>query len=137
MYLGYPEEGDICKEINCNGILKYNDVEICSCHISPPCDACTSNRLTCDECGWEDESPEYKEVYAGPGLSMREYRPRPLDNTKIDYRAKSHTNASMIKEGVYPEGTTSQEVEEVVKGTFGGRFAGFGDGKFKYIAYTD
>lgn len=43
----------------------------------------------------------------------------------------------MIKEGVYPEHLTRQEVEKEVKGTFGGRFEHFGNGKFKYIAYTD
>jgi len=65
------------------------------------------------------------------------FTPRPLDPTKIDYRNYSHTHFSMIKEGVYPEGTTMEEVRKVVEGTFGGRFEYFGNGKFKYIAYTD
>ena len=43
----------------------------------------------------------------------------------------------MIKEGVYPEGMTKEQVREKVKGSFGGRFESFGNGKFKYIAYTD
>lgn len=67
----------------------------------------------------------------------RTWTPRPLDATKIDWRNASHSNSSMIKEGVYPEGTTIGEVEKLVKGTFGGRFIQFGGGKFKYIAYTD
>ena len=61
----------------------------------------------------------------------------PLDPTKIDYRIKTHTNSSQICEGVYPEGTTREDVEKLVKGTFGGRFVYFEGGKFKYIAYTD
>lgn len=60
-----------------------------------------------------------------------------LDPTKISWKSKPHSNSSMIKEGIYPEGTSRQEVEKEVAGTFGGRFEHFGDGKFKYIAYTD
>jgi hypothetical protein len=66
-----------------------------------------------------------------------EQKPKPLDSTKIDYRIKMHTAATQICEGVYPDGTTREEVERVVKGTFGGRFESFGGGRFKYIAYTD
>jgi hypothetical protein len=135
MYLGYCEEGDKCPE--CGGILFYPPVKGCSCHINPPCSACVENPLTCNKCGWEEVAPAYKEIPVLPGLTMREYKPRPLDNTKIDYRNKMHTHFSMIKEGVYPEGSTKQEVLEVVRGTFGGRFEYFGKGKFKYIAYTD
>ena len=62
---------------------------------------------------------------------------RPLDNTKIDYHVKSHTHFSQICEGVFPEGTTREAVLERVRGTFGGRFEYFGNGGFKYIAYTD
>jgi len=65
------------------------------------------------------------------------YKPRPLDNTKIDFRSRSHSSCSMIKEGVYPEGTTKEEVMARVKGTFGGSFEYFRDGKFKFIAYTE
>ena len=43
----------------------------------------------------------------------------------------------MIKEGVYPAALSREEVENEVRGTFGGRFEYFKDGKFKYIAYTD
>ena len=67
----------------------------------------------------------------------RSCEPRPLDASKVDWHSKPHTNSSMIKEGVYPEGLSSAEVEEKVRGTFGGRFEYFGKGKFKYIAYTD
>ncbi|VVD29199.1 hypothetical protein [Paraburkholderia dioscoreae] len=62
---------------------------------------------------------------------------RALDSTKIDWRNKSHTSASTIKEGVYPATATREDVEKAVRGTFGGRFEHFGDGRFKYIAYTD
>jgi len=50
-----PEEGDHCPESDCHGWLVYESVVGCSCHISPPCNACVENPLTCDACGWTDE----------------------------------------------------------------------------------
>ncbi len=63
--------------------------------------------------------------------------PRPLDPRKIDYRIHAHSGSSQRCEGVYPDGTTREEVERCVRGTFGGRFERFGGGTFSYIAYTD
>ena len=142
MYAGFPEEGDKCPELGCGGVLYFPRVENCACHISPPCSACTDNRLTCNECGWTDDSPEETYIPVAPGLSMRELRPRPLDNTRVDWRAKLHTGSSMIKEGVYPpawgdDAEAMIKVRAEVDGTFGGRFERFGGGKFKFIAYTD
>lgn len=137
MYMGYLEEGDKCPEKNCKGIVDWPETEGCSCHIHPPCSACVDKLLICQDCGWEDDRPDHKEVMVAPGLSIREYAPKPLDNSKIDYRAKMHSSSSMIKEGVYPEGTTAAEVREVVNGTFGGAFIHFGGGKFSFKAYTD
>lgn len=62
---------------------------------------------------------------------------RQLDSTKIDFHSLPHSGSSMIKRGVYPPGTTQAAVEAVVKGSFGGRFNFFRDGKFEYVAYTD
>ena len=47
-------EDSICPE--CSGSLYYPEVENCSCHINPPCSACTDNPLTCEDCGWEDSN---------------------------------------------------------------------------------
>ena len=136
MYNGYFEEGDRCP--NCiDGTLIYPPVENCSCHINPPCSACTDRTLICDKCKYEPEEPPFRNVSIVPGFYEREYKPRPLDNRKIDYRCEAHTNFSMRKKGVYPTGTPREEVRKVVDGTFGGRFEYFGDGKFSYIAYTD
>lgn len=138
MYAGYKEEGDTCGVDHCHGKLGFGIVENCNCHIAPPCNRCVDNPLRCQECGWTDESePASRIVHADGGIGMVENKPRQLDSTKIDYRTKSHTHFSQLVEGVYPEGTTSQEVEDVVCGTFGGRFEKFGGGKFRYIAYTD
>jgi hypothetical protein len=67
----------------------------------------------------------------------KSWKPRPLDNSKIDYRILVHSNSSQKCVGVYPEGTTQEEVRKRVDGTFGGRFEQFGGGTFTFIAYTD
>jgi hypothetical protein len=46
------DDGDECIVDGCDGKLEYKLTENCSCHISAPCSACTSNTaLYCDECG--------------------------------------------------------------------------------------
>ena len=137
MYMGFFEEGDRCREPKCDGRFEFIRQGSCSCHINPPCSACTDAPLTCKECGHEPDQPEFKDVTIVPGLAMREYKPRPLDKTKISWRTKMHTHFTQICEGIYPEGATRADVQEKVKGTFGGRFEQFGNGKFKYVAYTD
>jgi len=61
MYAGYYGEGDRCPECR-NGELYYPPVENCTCHISPPCSACTDVQLECDKCGYQPEEPEYKDM---------------------------------------------------------------------------
>ncbi|MEM7986069.1 hypothetical protein Q4R37_15405 [Morganella morganii] len=134
-------EGDICLRSGCKGVVKEHSVDGCSCHISAPCRACTSPRGYCEKCGWEESEDEViNDHVVSVNKVTGTYRScelRPLDPTKLDYHRKPHTHFTMIKEGVYPEGMTRQEVEREVTGTFGGRFERFGNGKFKYIAYTD
>jgi len=48
--IGY-EEGDVCNRNGCEGTMEYRQVENCSCHISPPCNACVDNPWVCSECG--------------------------------------------------------------------------------------
>lgn len=128
-------EGDTCGLNGCLGRLEYGSVYNCSCHISAPCSSCVTNPLRCTECGWIDDD----ELESSVLTSVRSvaFCPRELDSTKIDYRSRSHTHFTMIKEGVYPPGTTQGDVAAVVRGTFGGRFTSFSGGKFIYIAYTD
>lgn len=59
------DEGDTCNRIPepdedqprgyrpkpCQGVMGYEQVENCSCHISPPCGRCENNPLVCDTCG--------------------------------------------------------------------------------------
>jgi hypothetical protein len=138
------EEGDKCPQEGCSGVLDwYDDPDIsCSCHICAPCSKCTDSRLCCTECGEEVEDLEEDKWDTPQGKSavsfLKEWmKPKELDNSKIDYYSRSHTHFSMIKEGVYPKGTTQEEVYKEVAGSFGGRFESFSEGKFKFIAYTD
>lgn len=134
-------EGDICGRKGCKGEIQIHPVRGCSCHINSPCSACTSPRGYCPVCGWEESEDFILNDYVvrqdkKTGV-LTSWEPRQLDPTKIDWRSKSHTHFSMIKEGVYPEGVTIEDVRKAVNGTFGGRFESFGGGKFKFIAYTD
>lgn len=141
-------EGDVCRRNGCEGIIEELPVENCSCHICPPCGSCTAAREYCPDCGWtaEDDVTYFNDYVVRSTSYDKPYvtwAPRPLDHTKIDYRSKGHTHFSMIKEGVFPFGTTHAQVLEKVKGTFGGRFLTFIDatetvpGRFTYVAYTD
>lgn len=137
--LGYAE-GETCNRNGCGGLIAIAPSEHCSCHINPPCFSCTSPRAFCPDCDWQEKDDplvimEVTTIYMLDGFVER--KKRILDPTKIDYRIESHSNSSQKVIGVYPEGTTSKEVEAVVKGTFGGRFNSFKDGRFEYIAYTD
>lgn len=135
-------EGDLCNRKACNGKIFLRPSQNCSCHISPPCSSCTAPRNYCQLCGWEehedglsnnissksDKKTSVNNLYCGP---------RKLNKSIIDWDVEGHTRFSMIKVGVCPVGTTIEQVYEVVKCTFGGRFESFGNGKFKFIGYTD
>jgi len=135
------EDGSICDRKGCVGIITSHEKRPCSCHTSPPCSACVEPRAYCPICDWQERDElvinDYVvQVDRATGV-YKSWERRPLDRTKIDWYSDGHTHFSMIKEGVYPEGTTMAQVLEEVKGTFGGRFEHFGNGTFKYIAYTD
>jgi uncharacterized protein YheU (UPF0270 family) len=50
------DEGDRCGRDGCVGVIRMSLAENCSCHISPPCQACLSTYLYCPACGWQEES---------------------------------------------------------------------------------
>jgi hypothetical protein len=50
------EEGDECNRKGCEGVLEYQKVENCCCHMgNPPCSACTDVLLECPKCYWNEE----------------------------------------------------------------------------------
>jgi hypothetical protein len=134
-------EGDVCWRDGCQGVIAIADVEGCSCHISPPCSQCTEPREYCPICDWRAKDEDYRDyairVDLDTGMFFAPIKQHPLDPRKISYRIKPHTGASQICEGIYPDGTLQSDVLKLVEGTFGGHFEHFGNGKFKYIAYTD
>lgn len=132
--------GQICWRNGCQGIIDESPVDNCSCHLFPPCSACMKDRGFCVVCDWcaADDTDYVAVPTEYTGLYIREtFKETPLDPRKVDYRLRGHSSSSMLCEGVYPLHLSLAEVESVVRGTFGGRFESFGDGKFKYIAYTD
>ena len=135
------EDGSRCGRMGCAGKIEIHPSDNCSCHISPPCSSCTSPRAFCPECDWQEKDDEcFNDYIVNVNHATGTYRTwtlRPLDKTKIDWHSFSHSNSSMIKRGVYPEGTSRSEVLKVVNGTFGGVFKHFGGGTFEFIAYTD
>lgn len=146
------ETGEMCNRNGCTGIIEESPKHgSCSCHINPPCSHCVDDNHYCPECDWQGiEDQRNYPILGAQGMYNRlmqredNYRDKidrmrkgeiPAD--KITWYAKGHTNFSMYKIGAYPEGTTREQVEKEVLGTFGGRFEQFGNGKFTYIAYTD
>lgn len=139
-------EGEVCNREGCKGFIELEKVENCSCHISAPCWAHENAGLCCPDCGWRaaDDPLCVREIctitidLGGVGTFF-DSKPRVLDPTKIDWTWEPHSSSSMIKKGVFPPGTTREQVREVVDGTFGGRFESFDEKRctFKFIAYTD
>lgn len=148
-HLGFLE-GEVCNRDGCKGIIQQRELEdgrSCSCHINPPCSTCVDDRHYCPECDWQgiDEQKQTTEYSHSSFLAYYDERRKKLFRqmageepiTEFEYMSEGHTHFSMIKKGVYPESMTRGEVEEKVKGSFGGRFSRFGNGVFEYIAYTD
>lgn len=135
------DEGETCNRYGCDGVIAYTKPDNCSCHLSAPCHACTSVYRHCPECEWEEDCvyPLNDHIVVSDRKTgvAKSWELRKLDPTKLDWHSFSHSNSSMVKEGVYPSSMTRVEVEKAVAGTFGGRFDSFGNGKFRYIAYTD
>ena len=144
--------GETCNRNNCVGIIQELEKNSCSCHINPPCSSCETDRNYCPECDWsglEDQQnyakntsvssflSEIADQYTKKNQLLQNKMNGNLPITDIDYRIKEHTHSSQICEGVYPKEATRSDVEQKVKGTFGGRFEYFNNSKFKYIAYTD
>jgi len=83
------EEGSPCPEQGCNGSMGLAKVENCSCHIAPPCSACTDAGYECEKCGFRTaepkEEPEYVEtpikVVDRTGSFTSTYTANPFNST--------------------------------------------------------
>lgn len=58
-------------------------------------------------------------------------------DTGFTCKYEAHSNSSMKITGTYNEGMTKEKIEPTIKGTFGGRWEYFQNGRYSYIAYTD
>lgn len=157
--IGYFK-GEICNRNGCVGIIDEKLIDgCCSCHISPPCSYCTTAKEYCPECDWDAETEQqesesanvknflesgqrehyenrWQKTHDKEQLFLQRYRGE-LPISEIDYRIQGHSSCSQKVIGFFPAGATRSQIEEKVKGTFGGRFASFNDRTFEYIAYTD
>jgi carbon storage regulator CsrA len=155
--IGYLKD-EVCNRNGCKGLLQEHEKDgCCSCHLNPPCSYCTSSSEYCDVCGWEGEHEKFQssemsekdKTFYNDWLHQTNLHRNNLmaqingkvTTSKIEWISSYHSSCSMIKEGVYPKTNDDKldyaTVLNKVKGTFGGRFEYFGNGKFKYIAYTD
>jgi hypothetical protein len=134
-------KGETCNRNGCDGIINEHPKEGgCSCHINPPCSYCTTSTEYCPKCGWDGKDEQDNYIKNMPKQKEWEYKIRTvedLDKTKISWIIEGHTHFSMKCIGVYPKEATRDDVLKQVRGTFGGRFTYFENGKFTYIAYTD
>lgn len=155
-------KGEKCNRNGCAGIIMERDIDgCCSCHINPPCSYCTTAKEYCPICEWdayeenaiaelaaytaykgseqEKNHNEFMECIKEQEEIFNKKKRGELPIDKIEWRSSSHTHFSMIKEGLFPPGTTREELLKKINGTFGGRFEYFNEekGTFKFIAYTD
>lgn len=153
---GYAK-GDVCNSDGCKVIIQKHDKDGgCSCHINPPCSYCETPSEYCPGCGW-DAYEEYNDSLNSYKPSQEqldawdkqhkqreeresEFRKIMFSNdpvTEFNYLKKNHTHFSMEVEGYYPPEMSREDVYKEVKGSFGGRFTKFQNGRFSFIAYTD
>ena len=86
------EEGHICGRGDaCPGVLETAEVEDCSCHIDPPCSACTTDRTFCPECGWQAE--ELVEWEAAMDARTRPEHYRPPVRDRSDETTSTYTSS--------------------------------------------
>lgn len=141
------EEGDACPQ-ECGGVLYLPEPEGCSCHINPPCGACTGVVLTCRECGWEDEDIDDPVSYTPPDPSISKARAaayaaamtRDLGDGKrlLDIRCDSRSGSTMVYRGRFSGPVTAADIFKVFgDGSFGHRGPTLSGNSFEYTLITD
>lgn len=140
-------EGAKCPDAECDGTMEYPKIENCSCHINPPCFACSSAVLTCSECGHEDTPEPAPEIEYGyrpfcSGVSER-YVKNPStdlgDGKRIfDYDYDGRSGSTMVWRGKYEGPVTADDIiNHFGDGTFGHRGPSIYNGNFLYTLITD
>ena len=111
------EEGDECSQ--CDGKMQI-EVEGCSCHISPPCSACTGAPLVCDSCGYEQEAEPLttpitslltRDKYQPPKYKTTKERLDEMPDGVFNYTKFPSTNGwGMTVKGKMPDDMTRGEI---------------------------
>lgn len=78
------DPGGPCPRPGCTGLLVEAKVENCSCHISPPCFACTSAGCSCPVCGFDSTPPRDEPDYEPPAPLIRQDRSHQWTSTYTD-----------------------------------------------------
>lgn len=147
-------EGDKCNRNGCAGIMEAVDADTsCSCHINPPCSHCVDMEYECNKCGFLVESPNHEPASKSdphkPNKSGWYLRKTPeelfaelkekWDGKSIDYVDKTPRDNYyfMIKKGLYPEGTTKEDIKSLFNLCFGYAYLNMENGVFEIKYYTD
>jgi hypothetical protein len=135
-------EGDECPH-SCGGHLDYAEVENCSCHINPPCSACTDRPLVCDTCFYEVENDPYK-PYAQTIDVTRWWEKKPVskdlgDGKRIyDYDYNSSSGSTMVWKGKFEGPVTASDIlKHFGTGRFGHRGPFIYGNSFEFTQITD
>lgn len=143
-----PEEGCKCPECH-EGTMAIPPTKNCSCHINPPCGACTEKLLTCDSCGWEFEpepppAPTQSQVnsWAKYMEDMEAARQRghafSHGGRVFNIRYDSSSGSTMVFSGQYEGPVTAKDIfDHIGDGTFGHRGPSLSNGRFTYTKITD
>ncbi len=138
------EEGNHCPECK-QGALHYPKVQNCSCHISPPCNQCVENPLTCNKCGWVWEAPKRMIVPTDiPGICTVIYPSRralhvfPHGGRIMDYSYDARSGSTMVWTGSYEGPVTAADIlAHFGDGSFGHRGPSLTGSRFSYTQITD
>lgn len=50
------EEGADCRRFGCDGLIRFERPQNCSCHLGmAPCGSCENVMLECPICGWRED----------------------------------------------------------------------------------
>ncbi len=136
------DENSACPD-ECGGVLHYPKVDNCSCHINPPCSACTDITLTCDNCGWEQEY--LAPIDSSKSYALPEYKPFTGYEYQIAEGKRLHSvfydgssGSTMVFKGKIEGDVSAQEIfEKLGDGTFGHRGPSIFGNTFTYTKITD
>jgi hypothetical protein len=91
-------KGDICNRDGCNGVIEEEKKGTCTCHINPPCSACTEARAFCPECGWSADEEMIEKGKNRPELEPKSTKK--IDN-KIEWECLQGGQSKPYKDSIY------------------------------------